>query len=143
MGTVSAVAAKLKRYKRWRKWRWVLSLVSAAFIALTGWLRLSGALRNFNYLREIRLFPGPTYIAISGGVRAFLFTAAFVLLFLRARSALFFTRSIAAAYLLWMWVDRIFLGTREAFRFYLASTLLISAFMLFFAFALLQPRDYP
>ena len=143
MDTVSTVAVKLKRYKRWRKRRWILSLVSAAFIALTGWLRCSGALRNFNYLREIRLFPGPSYIAISGGVRGILFTVVFVLLLVRARYALLFTRSSATAYLLWMWVDRIFLGTREAFHFYLASTLLISAFMLFFAFVLIQPRDYP
>ena len=143
MNTSSTVAAKLKRNKRWRKWRWILALASAAFLALTGWLRLSEALRNFNYLREIRLFPDPAYLVATGALRGLLFTITFALLLLHARIAPCFTRGSCITYLAWIWVDRVFFGTREAFLFFLASTLMISALTLFFAFALVQRRDYP
>jgi hypothetical protein len=143
MNTTSAVAAKLKRYKRRRRWRRIFSLAAAAFLALTGVLRLTGALQNFHYLKEIRLFPGPWYLISTGGARGLLFTTAFVMLLLRARAAPLFTRLTCTAYLLWMWVDRVYIGTREAFHFYLASALIISALTLIFAFVLVQPQDYP
>jgi len=120
----------------------MLSLAAAAFFALTGWLRLSEALRNFSYLRGIGLYPDPRYLAISGGIRGLLFTAAFVFILVRSTAAPLITRLSCAIYTGWLWTDRIWIGRREAFHFYLTSTILFSVLTLLFAFVLIQPRDY-
>ena len=96
----------------------MLSLAAAAFIALACWLRLSEALRNFSYLRGIGLYPDPRYLAISGGMRGLLFTAAFVFILIRSTAAPLITRLICALYVGWLWSDRIWIGRREAFYFY-------------------------
>ena len=133
---------KFRCRKFWRATRWLLALLAAVFYALIGWLRMSEALRNWQYLRSIVLYPDPRYIAISGGGRGLLFIIAFLFLLLRTPAALVINRMAYVIYLGWMWMDRIWIGTREAFYTKLPSILFFSAITLLIPFVIIQNRDY-
>jgi hypothetical protein len=51
-------------------------------------------------------------------------------------------RIVCMLFLGWLWVDRIWLGTRESFYYQLTVNLLISAATLLIAFVLVRGRDY-
>lgn len=132
-----------RQQKRRSRWRRAAALVGAGLYALTGWLRLSEALRYHHYLQGIQLQPGPLYLAITGGMQGFLFTIVLLQILFRSATAPLVARISNLLYLTWMWADRIWIGTREAFYFYLTEAVRISILTLLFAFVLIQPGDYP
>lgn len=122
--------------------RRVLAMLCLAPYALLGWLRLSQGLRYQSYLQSLGLWPGPRYIILSGLAIGAAFSLALLALLLRVRFAPPLARIICMLFLGWLWVDHIWLGTREAFHYQLAVNVLISLATLLVAFVLVRDRDY-
>ena len=125
--------------KKRREWQRITALGMAVIYSLMGWLRLRETLRYWHYLRSLRLYPGPLYLAVSGGMVGLLFTVIFFLILFRSRISTVFTRITSFLFLLWWWADRIWLGTREAFVTHLSTSVLITVLSLLFAFLLVRP----
>lgn len=129
---------KSRKRGRWR--RFVLISLLGIY-ALMGWLRLHGALTYRDYFTALNIWPRPVYFAISGGMIGFTFTLAVITLFLKWCFAAIYTRWLAVAFLLWFWVDRIWLSVREAFFNQLEIGVLITLATLFWAFILIRRKD--
>lgn len=110
--------------------------------ALMGWLRLVGTLRLWDYLEKFILWPRPLYLAVSGGLIGFLFSLAIILFLAQRKLAPRFSRVLALLFLIWFWVDRIWLSTRAAFFVQLEASLLITLTTLFWAFGLIKKKDF-
>ena len=122
--------------------RRILAVLCLAPYALLGWLRFSQGLVYRDYLSELKIWPGPQYIIFSGLAIGIGFSLLIMVLLLRSRFAPPFTRIVCMLFLGWLWVDHIWLGTREAFHYQLAVNGLISAVTLLIAFVLVRSRDY-
>jgi len=127
--------------KRKRRRKFILIGILATY-ALMGWLRLRGALLYRDYFDSINLQPSPSYLAISGGVIGFLLSLAIILHVLKTRIGSRFSRWLAGIFLVWFWIDRIWLSTREAFYNQLEVSLLITAATLFWALILIRKKDW-
>ncbi len=122
--------------------RRVLAMLCLAPYALLGWLRFSQGLRYQTYLQALGLWPGARYVILSGLAVGAAFSLALLVLLLRARYAPPLARIVCMLFLGWLWVDHIWLGTREAFHYQLAVNGLISLATLLVAFVLVRDRDY-
>jgi hypothetical protein len=122
--------------------RRILAALCLAPYALLGWLRFSQGLAYRDYLTTLALWPGPQYIILSGLAIGVSFSLLMLALLLRTRFAPPLARIVCMLFLGWLWVDRIWLGTRESFYYQLTVNLLISAATLLIAFVLVRGRDY-
>lgn len=104
-----------KTSEKSRLWRRVVSFFLLPCYGLVGWLRLAGSIQLWDYFVELNLWPRPLYIALSGGIIGMCFTLAWLFLLFRVRFGWIFNRIIGIFFLLWFWVDRIWLSTRAAF----------------------------
>ena len=129
--------------KAWGRWRRITALSISFLYALMGWLRLRESLRYFYYLRSIQLYPGPTYLAVSGGTAGALFTAAFFLILFQSRITPDYVRIVSLIYIAWWWADRIWLGRPESFERQVFLITLVTLLTLFFAFFLVRKKDVP
>jgi hypothetical protein len=82
--------------------------------SLTGWLRLSLSIEDWNLLISYGLFPGPLYLAIVGLITGLFGAGAVVSLWFRWTwaPAVTFLGTLAAA--AWYWLDRLFFTRSEA-----------------------------
>ncbi len=119
-----------------------LAVLCLAPYALLGWLRFSQGLAYRDYLDALVLWPGPQYIILSGLAIGISFSLLMLALPLRARFAPPLARMLCMLFLGWLWVDHIWLGTREAFHYQLSVNVLISIVTLVIAFAAVRGRDY-
>ena len=87
---------------------WVVILGLLVFAIFNG-LRLYGALHAWSSLQAIGVQPGAWYIAVTGGIFAVAFLAAFLLLLFRSRGAAWTVTGVILAYILWYWLDRLLL----------------------------------
>lgn len=131
----------LKKVRKRNRRRKILLIGFLAAYALMGWLRLRGALIYQDFFDSINLRPSPVYLAISGGAIGFLFSLAIILLVFKTQIGSRFSRWLADVFLIWFWVDRIWLSTREAFFNRLEISLLVTAATLFWAFVLIRKND--
>ena len=122
--------------------RRILAILCLVPYALLGWLRFSQGLTYRDYFSELKIWPGPQYVIFSGLAIGIGFSLLMLVLLLRARFAPPLARIICMVFLGWLWVDHIWLGTREAFYYQLVVNLLISAVTLLIAFVLVRGRDY-
>jgi len=106
-----------------------------------GWLRLHGALTFQDYFTTLNIWPRPIYLAISGGMIGVSFTLAVLLILFNCRYANKYARWLAIVFLMWFWVDRIWLSVREAFYNQLEIGLLITLGTIFWAFILVRRKD--
>jgi predicted nucleic acid-binding Zn ribbon protein len=130
----------VKNRKRSRRRKLTLIGFLTAY-ALMGWLRLQGALTYREYFESIDFRPGSVYLAITGGAIGFLFSMAIILLVINSRIGVRFSRWLASIFIIWFWIDRIWLSTREAFFNQLGISLLVTTATLFWAFVLIRKRD--
>jgi len=98
-----------KRHNRRPAWL-VLICIVLILISLWGWLRLEQAIYRWNALIEAGVFPGPFYLAISGGVIGIAALAAGWSVWRRLKFAPPLALSILAGWILWLWVDRIWVA---------------------------------
>jgi hypothetical protein len=124
------------------RWRRIISLCLLPGYALIGWLRLAEALHNWDYLLDINIWPRPLYFAISGALIGAGFTAAWVILLLKLKFSGRFSRFLGSIFLVWFWVDRIWLSLRDAFFNQLFVAFLITSITLIWMFLLTQKTDF-
>jgi hypothetical protein len=124
-----------------RRWRRRILIAMPAAYALVGWLRLHGALTYREYFTTLNLWPGAIYLAISGGLIGITFSIAALLWLFQWQYAALYTRVLASAFLLWFWVDRIWLSMREAFFHQLETGILITLATIFWGFILVRRKD--
>jgi hypothetical protein len=130
------------RSKKKSRWRKNILIALLGTYALMGWLRLHGAMTYRDYFTTLNLWPRPIYLALSGGMIGFAFTLAAFLLLYKWRTAALYSRWLAIAFLLWFWVDRIWLSLREAFFNQLETAILITLVTLFWGFILIRKKDF-
>jgi len=126
---------------RLRRWRKRILIAMPAAYAFVGWLRLHGALTYREYFTTLNLWPRPIYLAITGGMIGITFSAVVLLWLFHWRYAALFTRWLAAAFLLWFWIDRIWLSVQEAFFHQLETGLLVTLATILWAFILIRRKD--
>ena len=122
--------------------RRILAILCLVPYALLGWLRFSQGLTYRDYFNELKIWPGPQYVIFSGLAIGIGFSLLMLMLLLRVRFAPPLARIICMVFLGWLWIDHIWLGTREAFYYQLVVNMLISAVTLLIAFVLVRGRDY-
>ncbi len=110
--------------------------------ALLGGLRFYETLGYQAYLTELKIWPRPLYILLSGLAIGLGFNLAMLFVALRLRCTPLYIRALGSVFLAWLWFDAIWLGTREAFYHNLPVTGLISAVTLLVMFALVKLKDY-
>jgi hypothetical protein len=128
--------SKKVRFKYW------LTACLLAVYALVGWLRLQGALSYWYYLLELGLRPHPLYLLISGGLIGLGYSLAFLLHLLRHRGAPILVRIFGIGLIVWVWVDRIWIGIRETFFNLLPITLLITTCTISLDILLVRKLEY-
>ena len=114
-----------KKKKRARRRYWA----SAFFLflyALVGWLRLQQALLFWYYFLELGLWPHPLYFAVSGGVIGAGYSLALIFHFVHFKYTAKIIRVLGILLIIWMWVDRIWIGIRDAFISLLPITIIIT-----------------
>ena len=114
-----------KKKKRARRRYWI----SAFFLflyALVGWLRLQQALLFWYYFLELGLWPQPLYFAVSGGVIGSGYSLALVFHFVRFKYTAQIIRVLGILLIIWIWIDRIWIGIRDAFTSLLPITIIIT-----------------
>ena len=124
-------------------WRRIISLCLLPGYSLIGWLRFAEALRYWDYLLELNIWPRPLYFAITGAIIGAGFALAWVFLLLKLKMSWVFNRILGWVFLLWFWIDRIWLSMREAFFNQLLIALLITAVTLAWMFLLTRKTDLP
>jgi hypothetical protein len=124
-------------------WRRIILLCLLPVYAVIGWLRLFEALRYWDYLFELNIWPRPLYFAITGAALGAGFTLAWIFLLLKLRFNGFFNRILGGVFLLWFWTDRIWFSIREAFFNQLFIGLFITAITLIWIFLLIRKSDLP
>ena len=107
-------------------WRRIFVIFFIAIYAILGWLRLHNALRLYAYLSSLGIWPGPLYLAISGGLVGLGFSAAGVLQITRVRWRAALARTVCAVFLVWLWTDRIWFSTPQRFLDMLPISIFIS-----------------
>ena len=114
-----------------------------SFYALTGWLRLNESLRFWGYLLELKLWPRPLYLAITGGAIGILFTLVIFLYVFKSKAASVCNRWLGILFLIWFWVDRIWLSSREAFYNQQIISFFITFVTFIWTFILVRKKDFP
>jgi hypothetical protein len=104
---------------------------------------LAEALRYWDYLIELNIWPRPLYFAITGALLGAGFTLAWVFLLFKPKISGFFSRILGGIFLLWFWTDRIWLSLREAFFNQLLIALFITAVTLVWMFLLTLKTSRP
>ncbi|MDO9547074.1 MAG: hypothetical protein Q7J07_10060 [Pelolinea sp.] len=119
-----------------------LSTFLLAIYALIGWLRFQQTLSYWYYLLELDLWPHPVYLAISGGLIGIGYSLALVCHLFRVRYTPQFIRVLGIALIIWIWIDRIWIGIREGFIDLLPVTILITACTISIDILLVSKLDY-
>ena len=104
---------------------WLAALILAIF-SVIGWMRFQQTLRHWYYLVDLGIWPHPVYLAVSGGLIGIGFGLALIFHLSRSRFTLFAIRILEIVLLIWLWIDRIFIGMRESFLLLLAGTVMIT-----------------
>ena len=134
----STVNPRINNIKIIRIWYRVITIIILPIYALVGWLRLAEALKYWDYLLELNIWPRPLYFAFTGAMLGTCFTIAWILLILNLNIGPVFGRVLGWVFLVWFWVDRIWFSLKEAFYNQLFIALLITVITLIWIFLLSQ-----
>lgn len=104
---------------------WAAALLLSIY-ALIGWLRFQQTLRYWYYFLEINLWPHPFYLAISGSLIGIGYSLGALFHLMRLNFTASYLRYLGLLFLLWIWIDRIFVVVRESFIPLLPITILIT-----------------
>jgi hypothetical protein len=96
-------------------WFRIITLCLLPGYALIGWLRFAEALKYWDYLIELNIWPRSLYFAITGALIGAGFTLAWIFLLFIKKIGILFSRVLGWVFLVWFWVDRIWFSLREAF----------------------------
>ncbi len=138
----STFMTELELQKKSGAWRRIILLCLLPVYALIGWLRLYETINYWRYLIELNIWPRPLYFAITGGLLGLGFTLAWLFLLLKFKASARYNRILGVVFLIWFWVDRIWLSLREAFFSQLFTAFFITAVTLGWMFLLIHKIDF-
>ena len=114
-----------KKKKRARRRYWISAFLLMLY-ALVGWLRLQQTLLYWYYFLELSLWPHPLYLAVSGGAIGIGYSLALIFHLARFEYTARFIRFLGILLIIWIWIDRIWIGMRDAFISLLPITIIIT-----------------
>jgi hypothetical protein len=121
---------------------WLLLLIIGfVLLSIYGWLRFQQSLALWDILRQIEMWPGPLYLAISGAVWGLTGLAAGLGLFFRRSWAANWARGSILFLAVWYWFDRQVLAQSEAARSNQIFMALLTAFVIAYTYLVLRHVD--
>ena len=111
----------VKKKKRARRRYWISAFFLTLY-ALVGWLRLYQTLLYWYYFLELGLWPHPIYLAVSGGAIGIGYSLALIFHLARFKHTARYIRFLGILLIVWVWIDRIWIGMRDSFIFLLPIT---------------------
>ena len=120
------MAVTVKKKKRARR-RYRISAFLLLLYALVGWLRLQQTLLYWYYFLELGLWPHPLYLAVSGGAIGIGYSLALIFHLAHFNYTARYIHFVGILLIIWIWIDRIWIGMRDAFIFLLPITIIITA----------------
>jgi len=96
-----------------RRRPWWLKLIAFGLLilSLTGWLRLGQTIARWDSLLEAGIQPGPLYLAVSGFLIGLGALTGGVAVWRRSRSAPRLALLMLVVWVVWLWVDRLWIAT--------------------------------
>ena len=83
-------------------------------LSLSGWLRLERSFARWDDLNQAGLQPGPLYLAITGALAGLAGLAVCLALWRRFRWAPGLTHAVLVGWIIWLWVDRLWIARSPA-----------------------------
>ena len=97
--------------KKRRPW-WLKLLALVLFIlSLSGWLRLEQTVARWDSLVQAGIHPGPLYLAVTGAAIGITALVASVAVWRRVRTAPRLALLVLAVWLVWLWVDHLWIAS--------------------------------
>ena len=121
---------------------YLLTILFIAIIATIGWMRFQQALRHWYYLISINLWPHPFYLAITGGLIGIGYSLALIFHFTQKPFTGLYLQLLGSSLIIWLWIDRIFIGMRESFPLLLAGTILITIMLILLDILIFKKNAY-
>jgi len=115
----------VKKKKRARRRYWITAFFLTLY-ALVGWLRLQQTLLYWYYFLGLGLWPHPFYLAVSGGMIGIGYSLALIFHLARFKYTARYIHFVGFLLIVWIWVDRIWIGMRDAFISLLPITIIIT-----------------
>jgi hypothetical protein len=107
-----------------------------AYFSISGWLRVSQAFANQDWIESMRIFPGSGYFIISGAAWGILFLASLAGVLFQFKWAGWFTIAAAVFFSAWRWFERLafvqspYVSTGWVFELILNAVLLLVVFFM-------------
>ena len=112
-----------KKRARWKFWASAFCLM---LYALVGWLRLQQTILYWYYFLELGLWPHPLYLAVSGGVIWIGYSLALIFHLSHFKYTARYIHFLGILLIIWIWIDRIWIGMRDSFISLLPITLILT-----------------
>ena len=112
-----------------------------ALVTVSGWLRMIHAIRNWHWLTFAEIWPGPLYLAVTGGLWGMVGLVVVLFLFLRwpwSRLAAF---GAALLFALTFWADRLLFSRAPGSQSNALFALLVTLLSMGAALLILRPWD--
>jgi hypothetical protein len=116
----------IKKKKRARRRYWISAFFLLLY-ALVGWLRLQQTLLYWYYFLELGLWPHPLYFAVSGSTIGIGYSLALTFHLSRFKNTARYIRFLGIFLIIWIWIDRIWIGMRDSFISLLPITIIITS----------------
>ncbi|MHB0964950.1 MAG: hypothetical protein ACYC36_00715 [Bellilinea sp.] len=97
-----------------RPWWLKLLAFGMLMLSLSGWLRLEQSLARWDDLSQAGLQPGPLYLAITGALAGLAGLVVCIALWRRYRWAPGPTLAVVVGWIIWLWVDRLWIARSPA-----------------------------
>ena len=97
-----------------RPWWLKLLAFGMLVLSLSGWLRLERSFARWDDLNQAGLQPGPLYLAITGALAGLAGLAVCLALWRRFRWAPGLTHAVLVGWIIWLWVDRLWIARSPA-----------------------------
>ncbi len=115
----------VKKKKRARRRYWISAFFLTLY-ALVGWLRFYQTLLYWYYFLGLGLWPHPLYFAVSGGMIGIGYSLALIFHLARFKYTGRYIRFLGFLLIVWIWIDRIWIGMRDSFISLLPITIIIT-----------------
>jgi len=130
-----------KKKKRARRRYWISAFFLSLY-ALVGWMRLQQTLLYWYYFLELGLWPHPLYFAVSGGMIGSGYSLALIFHFTHFKYTARFIHLLGILLIIWIWVDRIWIGIRDTFNSLLPITIIVTGCTLGLDLLLVRKIEY-
>jgi len=116
----------------------ILLIIILGLLSTSGWLRVTQAVLNRDWIETLQLWPGPFYFLCSGIVWGALFLAALVLILFQIKGAGWFTIGVAIFTSGWRWLERILFLKSEPAQNSWPFEILLNLFLLLILFIMMK-----